>query len=304
MSTDLIPAADATYALGTSSVRWKDAFLSDTLELDSLTASQAVVSNGSKQLSSLSYTSDFAFNNLVSRDGDGNSEFGQVKVTEIDGYEFNNIAIISQQDIALSASESHAIAHVINGDTIVAITTDEVDVNSLLVAPTAQITDDTDATSYLDAPLVCLGGFGVGGKSYLNGGIMLPTSGGTAALLDANESGSISNNWGGAISSTSGPIYYSKVGKSVSISWAELSHLGNGSTTAISSTSGVIPSRFRPIHDMERTVMVQNNGNWGLGHVRVLASGTIQFFASNPSGSYNGSGQHFIPGECFSYPVS
>jgi hypothetical protein len=285
MSSTILPSSDATYDLGSSSLRWKEIYASNLVQLDSLSADQVVCTNLSNQLTSLPYSSTASPYTFAKRDIGGNCEFGTVTAQ----------FIYSPSDVNLELDPGDNAIIVMQGDVSIP--------SFMLYADRIQVTNSADATAWNDAPLVSSGGFGVYGKSYLNGGIYLPSANLTPALLDTNAAGTISNNWGGAISSTSGPIRYSKTGNIVAIAWEECAHLGNGSTTGIASTANVLPAELRPASNILRIAMIQNNGTWGVGHVRVLTSGTIEFYSSNPSGSFNGSGMHYIPGDCFCYPV-
>lgn len=265
--TDLIPAADDTYNIGSATERWKEVYISSTVTMGNLTPGEVVTVGGAHDL----FTVPYGFANvpkaLVLRDGSGNTAVNNLTAAEIKSPTGGNL-LLSADSAGATISSS------IGGSSVLDVSAGQVEVHGNLVVS--------------------------GGAT----GIMLPTLGGVAQLLDSNESGTIVSSWGGAISSTSGNISYSKVGKSVSLSWAELSHLGNGVSSPISSTASVIPSRFRPLSNMQLIAMVQRNGTWTVGHVRVLTTGTLQFFGGNPATNFSGFGMHFIPGMCVSYPVA
>ena len=151
----------------------------------------------------------------------------------------------------------------------------------------------TDSSGLLTGALQCSGGASFSKKIYTGTGIMLPTTGGTAAILNYYEEFTMSVAFGpsgGGSYLSNGNTYISRVGKLVT--WRIPAFTGTSNTLGgyITATIAFIISRFRPPATVNFLIPVSiSNGTTGViqsapGMLQILSTGVINIFSS-PAGA-------------------
>lgn len=129
-----------------------------------------------------------------------------------------------------------------------------------------------------------------------NGGILLPSTGGTGSVITyAGTRESATGTWTGntgAWNSTSVTAYFTRVGSLVTMEFASdysapLTNAGN----YIISNAGFIPTRFRPsTTQLQRTIEKNNNSVFGFGSVLVYSTGNIEIYNGVSGTGFTGGG--------------
>jgi hypothetical protein len=123
-----------------------------------------------------------------------------------------------------------------------------------------------------------------------SGGLSLPTSGGTASLLNYNEDGSFSITLTGPVS-LSPSVAFSRVGKVVTMTIQAAS--GTSTSGTFFFGAGQIPSRLRPSTAYDKVdIGIQDNGTYQStpGRIIVDTNGDISIYKNFPGVNFTGSG--------------
>jgi hypothetical protein len=130
----------------------------------------------------------------------------------------------------------------------------------------------------------------VNGTINTNSGILLPTSGGTAALLTFNETGVTTNTtitWGfytgGAITLT-----MSRIGNIVTIFIPNFTYNPGSSVNALANSNTAIPSRYRPASTSYFQTMGMISGSNSQLFIGIFATGLLQFGIPTGTNLING----------------
>lgn len=134
------------------------------------------------------------------------------------------------------------------------------------------------------------------GNVTFNTGLYLPTSGGTAALLNYYETETLSVTWTGVWSvGQGGTIYLTKLGRMVVLHTLQTNAAGN--TAALVTTSTLIPARYLPnsgsniwYHEMP----VVSNGTIVSGGISISTGGTITIYGTASFGNFPASGSNGV----------
>lgn len=230
------------------------------------------------------------------------TSYGTGNATTLNNAEISGGGTISTPGVAGTLVEKDAVQTLTNKSLTAPTLTGTTSASVLTASSTLSTTDTTDATSSSTGSLRSAGGCGIAKKLYVGTGVYVPSSGGTASEWNHYEKTTHSTNWTGAIADEARSITCIRNGDEVTIAWAELLKVGDGGGGIIT-TSSALPARFRPAHDYFESVWVQNNGTWTHGHVRILTSGFIEFYAGVPSTSFSAAaGNMYIPGLSRQYP--
>lgn len=122
------------------------------------------------------------------------------------------------------------------------------------------------------------------------GGIKLPTTGGTASILNYYENNTFTCNWTGA-AVTSETVRFTMIGNQVTLVFGSLSATFASATTLLAAT--ILPVRLRPITSpVYQYIQYLDNGGYSTssGQVLVNISGSISIFTNGASGFFAGPG--------------
>lgn len=155
----------------------------------------------------------------------------------------------------------------LNADSIVTptIMADDIETKTLEVTSTATIasTNTTDLK--------------VTNAANLNGGIILPTTGGTPTTLTNYTEFTHATNWSGPIASTSSPIQVTVIGRMVFLRFTGFNTAGNNVGASLVS-SAALPSWLWPTTTSVNSAIVVASGSTTLGNVRVNTNGIINWY--------------------------
>ena len=140
------------------------------------------------------------------------------------------------------------------------------------------------------------------GGATFSGGILLPTSGGTASSLSHYEETTQSLTWVGAFSANQAfTLTCTRVGRMVTIMCPSII-AASGSAAAISLLANQV-ARFRPAYDVFFKCRVHNSSAWQEGLVGVYNGGNIIVYASVAGGNFSGTANCGVDSMSLSYSV-
>jgi hypothetical protein len=156
----------------------------------------------------------------------------------------------------------------------------------IVVGGIAKISSNIDATSTSTGSLTVVGGLGVGRSAYFGTGIYLPTSGGVPTLLSVYEvlvdaAFQLSGPYASPITIT---VTYVAVGRmcTMSVGSSTGGDISSPATIATYISGGTtpysypVPSRFRPITDLELLMFAINNSAAVAGSSRLYKTGMLR----------------------------
>ncbi len=126
-------------------------------------------------------------------------------------------------------------------------------------------------------------GSGAAPLSIYTGGIQLATSGGTASLLNYYEENSFTGSATGFTTTPAPIIYYTRIGKTVTLNISSFSATSN----SVNFTITGLPARLSPAREINQLCIVSDNGAFQAtpGYCNIAASGTTLTFYRNTAGN-------------------
>lgn len=136
----------------------------------------------------------------------------------------------------------------------------------------------TDSTSTGTGAIVTSGGLGVAKTAYFGTGVFLPTTGGTASVLDYNEKTSFSTAFTqGGVSTASLTVYVERKGARVTIAIPNMT-INSPAAGATIVNNTAIPARFRPTNDCQFNCNTYDGAAYVVGLAVVSTAGIITIY--------------------------
>ena len=152
-------------------------------------------------------------------------------------------------------------------------------------------TVDAGSATSTTSSVYCAGGMAIAKKLYVGTGLFLPTTTGTATILNYYEEASsalaLAPSGGGAYV-FNGVAYYTRVGKIISM---RIPVFTGDTLGGYMTATGAVPTRFRPITNVSYGIPVSiSNGTSGIaqsymGELLITTAGTVQIYST-----YGGTG--------------
>ena len=159
-----------------------------------------------------------------------------------------------------------------------------------VITGTTTVNSTTDSTSYSTGSVIISGGVGISKHMYLQGGLYLPTSGGTPSNFNYYEEAlSLSTTFqssGGGGTSTTITQYLTRIGNMCFIFCPTIRINANGYN--ITSSITIIPSRFRPTSEQTNNIQTVNIGAMlDTGGMVIKTDGGMRLYKSNSNPSFS-----------------
>jgi hypothetical protein len=322
-------AADLTIQTTTSG----DIILSpfSFIKVPTLNTTEVLATDASSNLTTIPYSSSSVINNLVQRDGSGDSSHNQLNAVIINANSSSltlqttisgdlilspttrivNCSISTLENVPeVNNNSGNMLIRTINAGSITINSADstvrlqEAGTTQFQVSSTgAQASNTTDASSSSTGGLTTLGGLGIAKKLYVGTGIFLPTTGGTPAQFDYfGNSESDTGTWSGPTGNFSYSVKYTRQGNVCTAVFSAFS--GTGSASA-NFTSNTIPARFRPSNGFtQRYTRVTDNGTSLCGIIVYDSSNTRWLISTNSAQTnFSGTGSTGFSDCDFTYKV-
>lgn len=209
------------------------------VNISGLTASQAVVTDASKNLASMPYSSTNTVNALIRRDSSGNFSSGVATLTGATISTFSTGVVHSNGSGVLSSST------IVNADIDAAAGI--VDTKLATISTAGKVSNSaTTATSANTASSIVArdasGNFAA--SAITAASLTLPATGGTPTQMAEFEEGSFNVTFTGALSSVV-TVYFQRLNKRVDLFFGSLTGVSLGANF-ISAAAGSVPARLAP----------------------------------------------------------
>jgi hypothetical protein len=304
------------------------------LNIAKLTASQACVTDSSKNIISMAYTDLATASTITSRDASGNSSFNQVNTPTINANSSNlTLQNTTSGGIRINgADNANSIAFscgsyagaAVWSNTLLAfnLPISETDVTDATSTSTGSITtlggistakaifaggkitttNATGSTSTSSGSIVTSGGVGIAEKLYVGTGVYVPTTGGTQSEWNYFESNQVHTTKfaGPWASAQNADIKVSRNQTTVTIDFVSLQSAATIASTITMNT--VLPSKWRPRNDKRYEISVQDNGTNARGEMLITAAtGAITIYKDVTLTNFTGAGNTGFYGWSVSY---
>lgn len=296
-STVELYATSGTSANITGSVTLSGTLTAATINDTGLLASRAVVTDASKNLASLPYTAlDTTVSALMERDANGNAACSKLVLAAAATVPTNDVNTLDIQ--CQNATSGRKFCLFSTADNVhqyygfgIAAQRFEYHVDA----------SNADHVYYSGASTTTSNELG---RWKGTGGLVLPTTGGTASSLTYYEealtqSAIFQGIW--SSNQTASQFKVSRIGNIVVLTVGPISSTANTASNVTLVTA--LPAKWRPPVVINTTIVVLDNGTAKSGLIQVGTDGSVSIYASITSGNFAGAGASGFQGWSITYGV-
>lgn len=142
----------------------------------------------------------------------------------------------------------------------------------------------------------------IAGNKTFSTGVTLPTTGGTASLMNFYEATTHATTFTGAATTASLTIRLERIGNVVTMRIPLMTIAF--STTGVFNNASALPTRFRPIQVMQWPEIVQDNSTTALGRIQLTTGGGIVISASTGGANYSAGTIGWPASIVVTYPIT